>query len=91
MGEKIILGLFVGILCGMVPLLFGLLTKHRVLAVIGAAVSSLSGVLFSVLDKSPFTAIGIAVLFAVIIFGSIKKKNQDDKDDEHDFFMDDHE
>ncbi len=85
--EKIVLGFFVGVLCAMVPLIFGLLTKHKMLAIVGAVVTALSGVLFSALDKPPFTAIGIAVLFVVIIFGSIKKKNHKENDDEDDFFM----
>ncbi len=89
--DKILLGLFVGVLCGMVPLVFGLLTKHKMLAIAGVAVTSLSGVLFSALNKSPFTAIGIGVLFAVIIFGSIKRKSRDEENDEDDFFTNDNE
>ncbi len=81
-------GFLIGTLCGAVPLIFGLLTKHKAIGFVGIAVSALSGVIFVLLEKSPFTAIGIAAVFAIFIFASNKKKNQkhdtDDEDQEFD-------
>ncbi len=83
----ILLGFFIGILCGLAPLAFGLLTKHKLIGIIGAAVTSASGILFAVLDKSPFTAIGVAIVFIVFIFSKNKNKNSHDEDD-HDIYLD---
>jgi len=86
MGD-IIIGFLIGVLCGSVPLLFGLLTKHKILGIIGISASALSGILFAILEKSPFTAIGIALVFSIFNFASHKKKNQNHNDeDEHNDF-----
>ena len=85
----ILLGFFVGALCGIVPLLFGLLTKHKILGIIGIASSAVSGVIFALLDKSPFTSIGVAIVFAIAIFAKNKNKNSSDDKDDHDIYLGD--
>lgn len=79
---KILLGFFVGLLCGLIPLIYGILTAHRTLGIIGAAATSLTGVLFSILEKSPFTALVVAALF--ILFSIANKKRNSHSDDEFD-------
>ena len=79
--TKIIVGFFVGLLCGVVPLIYGLLTKSRALAIGGISASALAGILFNVLDKSPFSSIVVAVLFVIIIIASNKRKNKHTQDD----------
>ena len=84
-----LLGFFVGALCGFVPLLFGLLTKHSILGIIGIVSSAVSGVIFALLEKSPFTAIGVAIVFAIAIFAKNKNKNSDHDHDDHDIYLGD--
>ncbi len=84
--ERYLLGFFVGFLCGIIPLVFGLLTKQKLFAIIGLAASSLSGVLFIILNKSPFTAIGVAILFIISNF-AIQKRNS--KHHHYDEYTDD--
>ena len=67
MGTKIIIGLLVGLVCGIVPFCIGFLLKNRPGGIIGGVVSLSSGVLFSTLDKPPFTALFVAALFVLII------------------------
>lgn len=85
------LGFFVGILCGIIPIVFGLLTKHTVTGIIGACATALSGVVFVLFDKSPFTSIGIALVFLIVIFTKNKNKNKDhhDDQDDHDIYLGD--
>ncbi len=78
-----VIGFLIGVLCGAVPLLFGIFTKHKIIGIVGISVTALSGLLFALLDKSPFTSIGIAAVFAIFIFARNKKKNQEHYDDEH--------
>ncbi len=86
---KVLVGFFVGALCGIVPLVFGLLSKMYLSSILGIVSTALSGIVFSVLDKSPFTSVGVAIVFLVIIFAQRKKKNADNDIDEHDEYMDD--
>lgn len=79
--ERYLLGFFVGFLCGIIPLVFGLLTKQKLFAIIGLSVSSISGILFVILNKSPFTAIGVSVLFIISNF-AIQKRNAKHHDDD---------
>lgn len=84
---KIILGFFVGMLCGLVPLIYGFIKANRKLAVLGIVSTALSGTLFSLLDKSPFTSFVVAVLFVLIIIASNKhtsRHNQDDYENDND-------
>jgi len=83
---KILIGFFVGALCGIVPLAFGLLTKHKILAIVSIIATALSGAGFGILEKSPFTAMGIAVIFVVILFAKNKNKHSQ-QDDDHDIYM----
>ena len=85
---EILIGFFIGALCGIVPLAFGLLTKHKILAIVAIAATALSGAVFGLLQKSPFTAIGVAVIFVVFLFAKNKNKNTHD-DDDHDIYMHD--
>ena len=93
MPTKIVVGFFVGLLCGIVPLIYGLLKKSRALAIWGIIASALTGILFNVLDKSPFSAIVVAILFILIIVASNKRREKlrsdedpdnTDEDDDHD-------
>lgn len=86
---KILIGFFVGVLCGVLPLVFGLLIKNKLLGIIGIVSSSLSGVLFAALDKSPFTAIGISIVFIIALFANHKRKKMHDDDMDNDENMND--
>ncbi len=81
---KIMLGFFVGILCGLVPLIYGLLTNKRVSGIIGISATAVSGIIFSILDKSPFTAMVIAALFILFNIAESKRhsKHKDDTDND---------
>ena len=87
--EKIMVGFFVGLLCGVIPLVLGFLTKHKIIGLVGIAVTVGFGILFSTLEKSPFTAVGVAILFAIIIFLSNRNKHRLHEDDEDEFLNDD--
>lgn len=81
---KILLGFFVGLLCGLVPLIYGFLTNKRIFGIVGIAVTAVSGIVFSILDKSPFTAMVIAALFLLFNFADNKRhsKHKDDTDND---------
>ncbi len=85
---EILIGFFVGALCGLAPLAFGLLVKHKILGIIGIIASTISGVVFGLLDKSPFTSIGVAIVFVVFLFAKNKNSNSH-HDDDHDIYTDD--
>lgn len=85
----ILLGFFVGALCGVVPLFFGILTKHNILGIAGIISSAVSGVIFVLIDKSPFTAIGISIVYAIIIFAKNKNKDSSHDHDDHDIYFGD--
>ena len=87
--EKIMIGFFVGLLCGVIPMVLGFLTKHKIIGIVGIAVTIVFGILFSALNKSPFTAIGVAILFAIIIFLSNRNKHRIHEDEDDDFFSND--
>ncbi len=86
---KILVGFFVGLLCGIIPLVFGILIKSYLIGIIGAASTALSGILFSILEKSPFTAMGIAIVFVVVLFAKNKRKNNHNHQDDRDIYLDD--
>lgn len=86
METKIIIGFFVGVLCGIVPLCFGFLKKNRIIGIIGAVASAAAGTLFNVLDKPPFTALFVAILFVVIIIANNKRKSNAENDEVYDDF-----
>ena len=81
METKIVIGFFVGLLCGIVPLFFGLLKKSRFLGILGTVASAGAGILFSALDKSPFSALVVAILFIFIIIASNKRRANDEDHD----------
>ena len=78
---KILLGFFVGFLCGLIPLVYGIISMHKIVSFIGLAASALTGALFSFIDKSPFTAMIMSVIFVIFIF-SMNKKNLEPNDDD---------
>ena len=78
---KILLGFFVGFLCGLVPLIYGVISKHKIVSFIGLIISSATGVLFSLIDKSPFTAMIMSLIFVIFIF-SMNKKDADHNDED---------
>ena len=82
---KILLGFFVGSLCGLVALIYGLVTHHRLSGIIGIIATATVGVIFSLLDKSPFSS--LVVSFLVILFNIANNKrkqhlNEDDTDND---------
>lgn len=85
---NILLAFFIGVLCGLVPFAYGLLTKHKILAIVSLTVCALSGIGFQILDKSPFTAIGFAVIFIVFLFAKNKNQHSEAEDDEEDYLKD---
>ena len=86
-----ILGFFVGVLCGIAPVVVGILAKHKWTGIIGAGVTVLSSLIFVLLDKPPFTAIGVAIVVLIIIFTKSKNKNKENHDerDDHDIYLGD--
>ena len=75
LAGKLLLGFFIGFLCGLIPFIHGLLIKRTVPAIIGLGACSVTGLIFNLLDKSPFTAIVVALMFIVINI-AIQKKNK---------------
>ncbi len=90
MGDywDVLVGFFVGALCGIIPLAFGLLTKHKIIAIVSVAVTALSGVIFGLFQKSPFTAIGVAVIFIVLLFAK-NKRNDAHHEEDHEHYLHD--
>ncbi len=85
----ILLAFFIGAICGILPLAFGLLTKNKLLGILGMVTSSGFGILFEIFDKEPFLSIFVAIIFVVFIFAKYKKNNTHHEDDDHDVYMDD--
>jgi len=83
----ILIGFFVGALCGIIPLAYGLLTQNKWLAIVSVIVTSVFGIVFGILEKSPFTSIGVAIVFIVILFAKNKNKNSH-HDEDHDIYND---
>ncbi len=81
---KILLGFFIGSLCGLLPLIYGLLNDFRISAIVGIVMSASTGVLFSIFDKSPFTAMVMAVLVVLVNIAQKKRLSNHDDDSEHD-------
>ena len=79
---KILLGFFVGFLCGLIPLIYGIISKHKIVSFIGLAASSATGALFSLANKSPFTAMVMSIIFVIFIFSMTKKENNHHDEDE---------
>ena len=65
--DKIFIGAAIGLGCGVIPLLIGILVKHKLIGIIGLASCTAGGVLFAFLDKPPITSIAIAAVFLIII------------------------
>ena len=79
---KILLGFFVGFLCGLVPLVYGLISKDKIMSVVGLAASAATGIFFSLIDKSPFTAMIMAIIFVIVIFAQNKHSSEESEEDE---------
>lgn len=90
MGEvlDVFIGIFVGALCGVIPLVYGLLTRHKILAIVAVFTTVISGVVFVLLNKPPFTAIGIAIIFLVFIFAKNKNKHAVDEENHEEYLND---
>ncbi len=87
--ENILIGLFAGLLCGLIPLIYGILRKATLWAIIGLSITVAGGVLFSVFGKSPFNAIVIGVLFILFIVAEQKRKSKHEEEhEEHDEYDD---
>ena len=72
-----------------VAFIFSILAFVPIVGILCAiAATALSGAVFGLLQKSPFTAIGVAVIFVVFLFAKNKNKNTHD-DDDHDIYMHD--
>ena len=82
LAGTLLLGFFIGFLCGLIPLVHGLLIYRTASAIIGLVVSSLSGLAFSLLDKSPFIAIFIALIFVVMNIAAQKRNVKEDSNTE---------
>ena len=81
---RILLGFFVGFLCGLVPLIYGIISKHKIVSFIGLVVSSATGALFSLANKSPFTSMIMALIFVIFIYSMNKKDfKHNDEEEEH--------
>lgn len=78
---KLIIGFFIGLLCGLIPLIYGLLTNHKISAIIGLVASALTGVLFAFLNKQPFTAMVVAVLFVLFNIADSKRHGKSKNSD----------
>ena len=82
--EDLLIGLFVGLLCALIPLIYGLLNKAVIWAVVGTSVTVLGGVLFSAFGKSPFNAIVISALFVLFMIAEQKRKSKGEETEEND-------
>ena len=80
--ERILLGLFVGILYGIIPLVYCIIKHMKIMSAVGMSVTVASGVLFSALEKSPFSAIVVAALFILVVI--VKNKHDEKNDEEQD-------
>ena len=78
---RILLGFFVGFLCGLVPLIYGIISKHKIVSFIALIVSSATGALFSLASKSPFTAMIMSLIFVIFIY-SMNNKHRNVEDEE---------
>ena len=85
---NVVIGIGIGVLCGIIPLIFGLVIKHKVLGIVAIVVSGLSGAAFELLEKSPFTAIGVAIIFLVFLFAKYKSKNANHEEDHEEYLND---
>lgn len=78
---KILLGFFVGFLCGLIPLVYGIISKYKLVSFIGLGAAAVTGALFSFIDKSPFTAMIMALIFVIFIYSMNKKNAEHNEDD----------
>ena len=80
--KRILVGLFIGLLCGLVPLIYGLLMKHKLSSIIAFVLTALMGVVFAYIEKSPFSAMVVSMLFILISVAEKKKHSKSDHSDE---------
>ncbi len=90
MGEfwDVFLGIFIGALCGVIPFVYGLISHHNALAIVAIVATIISGVIFVIFDKPPFTAIGVAIIFLVFLFAKNKNKHYKDNEDHEEYLND---
>ena len=77
---SLIVGAAIGLGCGVIPLVVGILTKQKLTGIIGIVSCTVGGVLFAVLEKPPITSISIAALFLIVIFMTKKKEEHHPSD-----------
>ena len=80
--KRILVGLFIGLLCGLVPLIYGLLTKHKLSSIISFVLTALMGVVFAYIEESPFSAIVVSMLFILISVAEKKKHSKSNHSDD---------
>ena len=79
---KLLLGFFVGFLCGLTPLVYGIILRHKLIAFVGLAASAITGSIFSVIDKSPFTSMIMASIFVIFIYATNKRMSEQQQNDD---------
>ena len=86
---KILIGLIIGALCGVIPLLYGFFKHDLIIGILGILASIGTAITFYCMNKSPFIAIAVSLMFVLIIV----VKNKNDMHHEHDseFEGDEHE
>ena len=47
------------------------------MSIVGLVSSAITGIFFSLIDKSPFTAMIMAILFVIIIYAKNKRSSED--------------
>ncbi|MBQ7829465.1 MAG: hypothetical protein IJ345_04275 [Clostridia bacterium] len=87
--SSLLVGIFVGLLCGLIPLGFGILKKDYLWAAIGMVLTVITGVVFALLNKSPFTSAITAILFLLFIFATQKRKEKHSEDHDETDHLDD--
>ena len=79
---KIAIGFFIGAICGAVSLIYGIIKKSYILGILGDIISSIVGAIFSIVEKSPFTSIVVAIIFLFFIIIKNKKEMSEHHDDD---------
>jgi len=70
-GDAILIGLIVGVVCGLAPLVSGFLTGRVGLGVAGLVVTAISGMLLGLL-----LAVPVAIVFTLVIWFTRPERTQ---------------
>ncbi len=68
-GTLLVAGLIAGIICGLVPLIYGLMRDRRQLALLGFGASALAGLVLGLI-----LAIPVAGIFVFLIYRSTRER-----------------